>query len=62
MNMEKISDLLDGCALLEIGGYYYEYAGHRKGKAVFQDVNSDYSIEIDITRIKEVYPEASIVY
>ena len=61
-NMEKINDLLDGCALLEIGGNYYEYVGQHNDKAVFQDVSSDYFIEVEITRVKEVFPEASIVY
>ena len=62
MDTEKMNDLLEGCALLEIGGNYYEYVGHHNGKVALQDVSSDYFIEVDIIRIKEVYPEASIAY
>ena len=47
--------------ILEIGGNYYEYIGDHNGKAMLQDVDSDYFIEVEKTRIKEVYPEASVV-
>lgn len=43
---EKIYDLLDGCALLEYHGNYYEYIGNKNGKCIFQNQDDDSYIEV----------------
>ena len=63
MNMEKMNDVLDGRALLEISGNYYEYCGHCDSKLLFQNITDDsYILAGDAEDIEGTYPEAYIVY
>lgn len=60
MDLEKINDVLDGRALLEIKGNYYEYCGHCDGKLLFQNIADDSYISGDVEDIGETYPEACV--
>lgn len=49
--MKEIKCLLDGHALLEYIGNYYEYVGSENGKFIFQNVNDDSHIKLSYEQL-----------
>ena len=41
MRARELELILDGCALLEAHGNYYEYIGNVDGRLCFQNINDD---------------------
>lgn len=63
MNLEKMNDVLDGRALLEIRGEYYDFYSHCDGELLFQNItDGSYILVGGVEDIEEIYPEAYIVY
>ena len=60
--MDKLYDLLDGCALLEISGDLYGFVWYKGDMAIFQDINSDHYFMVKLHQIKYVYPNYQIIY
>ena len=49
--MKEVKCLLDGHALLEYIGNYYEYIGSENGKFIFQNVNDDSHIKLSYEQL-----------
>lgn len=49
--MKEVKCLLDGHALLEYIGNYYEYVGSENGKFIFQNVNDDSHIKLSYEQL-----------
>lgn len=51
MRIKDLELILDGCALLEAYGNYYEYIGNVDGRLCFQNVNDDSYIKSTYERL-----------